>query len=270
MDKMGRRLVGFGLVAAGTLFLLGRLNLFYADFSIWSIAWVLFGGYLVNHAVRHGRNNWALLGFGGWVAAVGLLDLLHGMGLSPVSGHLVRPLFWPLLLLGLGFAILTGRFRAQVIWDGGRSWEYRSGQRRWGAVGDSRVGGPGFIVSEDMQISHGIGEMRVDLSEAEVVPGVWNLDVDLGIGEATIYLPPHVSARVEASVGLGDLEALGDRRSGITPSLRREVIVPHAEATLVVRAHSGLGRLRIIQAVPFGDGRRERRIRTLVDLEMEG
>jgi hypothetical protein len=268
MDKMERRLVGFWLIVAGALFFMERLNLIQLHFSIWSVAWVLIGGYLIKHGVQSGRRRWGMLGFGGWMAAVGLLDVLAGMGLSPVGGEMVRPLFWPILLLGVGFAILTGKFRAQVIWDGG-NWNHQA--RRWGAVGDSRVGGPGFVLSEDLVVSHGIGESRIDLSQAEVAPGIWNVTLEQGIGDAAIFLPGNVSVRVEANVGLGDLEALGDRRSGITPSLKRELIVPDAEATLIVRGQLGLGRLRIIQAVPFGDARREgRTVRSIVDLEMEG
>lgn len=265
---MERRLVGFGLIVAGLIFLLERMNLVMLEFSIWSIAWVLLGGYLVQRAVGHGRGRWVQLGFGGWLMAVGLLDILAGMGLSPVGGEVIRGAFWPIVLLAVGISILTGGIKFQFIMDG--KWNGHD-TRRWGAVGDSRFGGPGYVIQEDMQISHGVGETRVDLSQAEVLPGSWNLQVEQGIGDVTIYLPGHVSVIVEANVGLGDLEVLGERRSGFTPSLKRAVTNPEAEATLIVRAQNGLGRLRILQAAPFGDLRRERRqIRPIVDLDLEG
>ncbi|HLO04767.1 MAG TPA: LiaF domain-containing protein [Symbiobacteriaceae bacterium] len=264
---MERRIVGFGLIAAGLIFLLDRMSLVMMDFSIWSIAWVLLGGYLVQKAVRWGRVRWIQLGFGGWLMAVGLMDILFGMGLSPIGGALIRGAFWPVILLMLGITILTGGIKIGFISDG--EWSHHT--RRWGAVGDSRLGGPGYVIQEDMQISHGIGETRVDLSQAEVLPGTWNLQVEQGIGDSTIYLPGNVSVIVEANVGLGDLEVLGERRSGITPSLKRQLIMPEADATLIVKAQNGLGRLRILQAAPFGDPRRDGRIvRPIVDLEMEG
>jgi hypothetical protein len=266
MDKMERRLIGFGLIAAGLIFLLERISLVTLHFSIWSIVWTILGGYMVQRAVRWGRASWVQLGFGGWLMAVGLLDILQGMGLSPVGGELIRGAFWPLMLLAIGITILTGGIKMSVMWDG--HWDRHA--RPWGAVGDSRFGGPGYVVQEDMQISHGIGETRIDLSQAEVLPGTWNLQFSQGIGDATIYLPGHVSVLVEANVGLGDLEVLGERRSGFGPTLKRQITVDGAEATLVVQAHNGLGRLRILQAAPFGDPRRDGRIRPIVDLEMEG
>lgn len=263
-----RRIVGFGLIAAGLIFLLDRMTLISMEFSIWSIAWVILGGYMIQKAVRWGRARWLQLGFGGWLMAVGLMDILHGMGVSPFGGWIVRGAFWPLMLLMLGISILTGGIKFQFMFDGS-DWGRQS--RRWGAVGDSRFGGPGYVVQEDMQISHGIGESRVDLSQAEVLPGTWNLQFEQGIGDATIYLPGNVSVIVEANVGLGDLEVLGDRRSGITPSLQREVIMPEADATLIVKAQNGLGRLRILQAAPFGRPRwAGHRGHPVIDLEVEG
>lgn len=265
---MDRRLIGLGLIAAGVIFLLDRMSLVMMNFSVWSVAWVLLGGYLVQKAVRWGRASWLQLGFGGWLMAVGLLDILHGMGLSPVGGWMVRGAFWPLLILMLGISILTGGVKFQVMWDG------RSGDRhtrRWGAIGDSRFGGPGYVIQEDMQINHGIGESRIDLSQAEVLPGTWNLQVEQAIGDVTIYLPGNVSLIIDANVGLGDLEVLGERRSGFTPALQRQVVMPEAEATLIVKAQNGLGRLRILQAAPFGAPRRDGRfVRPIVDLEVEG
>lgn len=264
---MERRLIGFGLIAAGLIFLLDRMSLVLMDFSIWSIAWVLIGGYLVQRAVRWGRARWVQLGFGGWMMAVGLMDILFGMGISPVGGWIIRGAFWPLILLMLGISILTGGIKFSFMMDG--DWSHTT--KRWGAVGDSRFGGPGYVVQEDMQISHGIGETRIDLSQAEVMPGTWHLTVEQGIGDSTIYLPGNVSVIIEANVGLGDLEVLGERRSGITPSLQRQVIMPEADATLIVKAQNGLGRLRILQTAPFGHPRHVgHRSHPIIDLEVEG
>lgn len=266
---MERRPIGWGLIVAGLIFLLDRMNLVNLDFSIWSIAWVALGGNLVHSAVRHGRSRWLQLGIGGWIMAVGLMDILAGSGLSPVGGEVIRGAFWPIILLALGISILTGGVKFHISGDG--DWPPHGGSRRMGAVGDSRFGGPGYVIQEDMKISHGIGETHVDLSEAEVLPGTWNLTVEQGIGEATIYLPGNVSVIIEANVGLGDLEVLGERRSGFTPSLKRQLILPEADATLIVKARNGLGRLRVLQAAPFGDPRRDGRVvRPIVDLEVEG
>jgi hypothetical protein len=246
---MESRLFGIGLVAAGLAFLLERTGLLALNFSVWSVGWVLFGGYVLSRGIRGGRPRWVELSFGGWMLAVGLLDVLRGMGLSATGGEVLRPLFWPVLLIALGLSFLSGNFRASIIWTGHGG---KVGSRRWGAIGDHRIGGPGFVLQEDVVVEHGIGDTKIDLSAATILPGTYEIRVQQGLGNVDIRLPDDVSVIATGHVGMGELDVLGQLRNGIKLSATSEALIPEADVVLTVTADLGLGNCRITRSAPPG------------------
>lgn len=96
----------------------------------------------------------------------------------------------------------------------------------------------------------GIGELRVDLSDLEFPEGTTELDVELGIGQATVILPEDITVRIEGDVGAGELVIFGDEEDGIRNELdvRRDAIgvdPDDPERLLVLDLSVGLGSGRV-------------------------
>lgn len=72
---------------------------------------------------------------------------------------------------------------------------------------------------EDLTISHGIGDVKIDLTKAIISEGETVIVINGWIGDIDIYVPYDLDVAVHANVTIGDLEVLGDRQSGISRSL---------------------------------------------------
>jgi hypothetical protein len=59
-----------------------------------------------------------------------------------------------------------------------------------------------------------LGSMTLDLRDAEPAPGQ-TIEASVTIGELVVILPPATPVRVSARVGLGEVDLLGDRSSGM-------------------------------------------------------
>jgi hypothetical protein len=61
----------------------------------------------------------------------------------------------------------------------------------------------------------GIGEMRLDLGDLEMTQSD-AVDVTVGAGDLTILLPPDVPVDIDASVGAGQVNLLGETSDGLS------------------------------------------------------
>jgi predicted membrane protein len=75
---------------------------------------------------------------------------------------------------------------------------------------------------QDLQIFHGITDVKLDLTKAMVPEGEKQLVISGWIGDVNIYLPYDLEVSVEASVTWGELEVLGREARGFRPHLEAE------------------------------------------------
>jgi hypothetical protein len=65
----------------------------------------------------------------------------------------------------------------------------------------------------------GLGKLELDLTHLDFTGEIPDLEVNVGIGDATILLPPGVAVEVRGDVGIGRAEALGQSNEGIGTSI---------------------------------------------------
>jgi lia operon protein LiaF len=68
---------------------------------------------------------------------------------------------------------------------------------------------------ENMNVWHGIGDVKIDLSKAMIPEGETVLVINGWIGDIDIYIPYDVDVSVHASVTFGELEVLNRRQGGL-------------------------------------------------------
>lgn len=71
-------------------------------------------------------------------------------------------------------------------------------------------------------ISLMFGDLDIDLGQARVEPGSYQLEVSLVAGDVDIYVPADVEVKVEAEARAGRLRAFSEERSGVNPALTYE------------------------------------------------
>lgn len=111
-------------------------------------------------------------------------------------------------------------------------------------VGPLRVA-PETLVELDGEVSHGIGEVVVDLRAVppqEFVGGE-TLEVSVGIGAVTVELPHDVAVEVDGSAGIGEVVLPGRRAAGLGAS-SAESIDGRGEP-LRLEVSTGIGRAEV-------------------------
>ena len=92
----------------------------------------------------------------------------------------------------------------------------------------------------------GIGKLDVDLSGLDIPPGeTATVEVELGIGEATVLIPADVDLRLEGDVGIGELVILDEEENGIRNELSIDADATDTTSTLVIDLSVGIGSGRI-------------------------
>jgi len=122
--------------------------------------------------------------------------------------------FWQVNPVGLVISFL-------LIWAGFRL--YKSGSNK---KGEEWVGRFHQLESnyelEDLSISHGVMDVKLDLTKAMIPEGEKSVRISGRVGDVTIYLPYDLEVSVNASALWGELDVLGRERRGFRPRLRTE------------------------------------------------
>lgn len=117
---------------------------------------------------------------------------------------------WPLLLIVLGiYIILRQTGRVGPLRTGGGM----SGETIDHIIGDVRLGGPGTTARSSNVLSI-IGDVDVDLRQAAIPDGETTIHVRSLIGDIDIMLPTDVAFFAGASVVIGELRVMDQRRDG--------------------------------------------------------
>ncbi len=72
---------------------------------------------------------------------------------------------------------------------------------------------------EDMNIWHGIGDVKIDLSKAMIREGETILIINGWIGDIDIYIPYDLDVNVNATVTVGDIDVLGYKQGGVNRNI---------------------------------------------------
>jgi lia operon protein LiaF len=242
-----RQFWGVVITIVGVLALLQVLNLFNFGLSFGPVALTLAGLAILWSSFR--KVSWFGLALGLWVGGIGLFEILNNAGLSPVDGGMIARAGWPILLVAIGVSVLFGKSSLRWVYrsgdwnrDWGKGWEKRHSH----VIGEVHMGQSGtWPLDGDLNLDHGVGDVRLDLTTADISAGTHRIRVHAGIGDAVIRVPDNVNVNVSARVGIGDLTVLGDRRSGMGCAITRTLVVPESPVTLEIDAHLGLGDLDV-------------------------
>jgi phage shock protein PspC (stress-responsive transcriptional regulator) len=112
------------------------------------------------------------------------------------------------------------------------------------------VGDKNYVVADaqDLKSSSklGIGNMKVDLSNVPFPSGETDVHTRVDVGNLRVIVPNDVALRVDGDAQLGQVQMLGKTADG------RHVdrhVVETGKRVLVLKAHVGVGKLRVIRAV---------------------
>jgi phage shock protein PspC (stress-responsive transcriptional regulator) len=176
-----------------------------------------------------------LIAFGGaWAAAAGgetvVAIIVIASGVAILAGAFMKPVRW-LILPAVALALAAGTVSAAGIdLDGG------IGER------DYR---PASVVDLRDRYELGIGDLVVDLRDTELPPGDVPLEVDIGVGQARVFVPEDVCVATDAAVRVGEVHVFQEGNSGIDVDLET---LPEADAgatRLLLKANVGVGDIRI-------------------------
>jgi lia operon protein LiaF len=113
-------------------------------------------------------------------------------------------IFWPSLLILLGVLLFL---RPRWEWGG------RVGQARYRILGDIRRNGVWQVGDEELWV--GIGEVELDMINAEIPPGETHLHVWGFVGDVELFVPQDVGVSLSASAFVVDARVFGRKRDGI-------------------------------------------------------
>jgi lia operon protein LiaF len=239
---MSRYLVGILLILAGLFALLHVVTGFPYIVHWWPAMLTVFGVAVLASSLR--RLQWFGIAVGIWVGGVGIIDILHANNLTELTGRDVWGSGWALVLVALGLSLIfrpRHLFRAKFKIHSDTKW-----------IGDLRYGQGFWTLDKDLNLDHGIGDVRLDLSTATITDGIHEISVHSWIGDCVIRVPDNVSLRVDAGVMIGNVEVLSDRRDGITVALTKNFVAPDSMVELVLHVHQGIGDIRVIQVPAAG------------------
>lgn len=116
-------------------------------------------------------------------------------------------------------------------------------ERLDGGVGEER-NTPESVSELEDEYELGIGNLVVDLTGVEFDEDV-ELKASLGIGELVVELPSDVGVDVQAEVGMGNMDVLGEQRDGIGVDLDVQEDAVLGAGTLELELDVGIGDLKV-------------------------
>ncbi len=226
---------GSALVLVGLLLLASNLG-YLQPFSFWGlwpilIIWpalrVVFGRSYVTVGLNNRRQRvWTGAGLGTrvvalWILAGATAELLHNLHLIDYGWGFMAYWTLPILLVGLGLAILARprHFGRHWCWCGGRAPHWTDADWEGGSVssfaGDLRLGRCPWDFKSPMKVDLWAGDIDLDLSTARFEPGDNHLYVSAWAADVDIKAPEGIEVKAEASCSAGQITIFGRERSGL-------------------------------------------------------
>lgn len=170
-------------------------------------------------------------------------------GAAIVAGSFLKPVRW-LVLPAVTLALAAGTVSAAGIdLDGG------VGEREYRPASAS-----------DLQERYelGLGELVIDLRDADLPAGDVPLELDLGMGEARLLVPEDVCVAATADLGAGEVRFFDRGQEGIDLDFSERPDAEGDSTRILLDAEIGVGELRVAhedyrstRGVDFGTGRNQ-------------
>ncbi len=143
-----------------------------------------------------------------WLILVGILFILWGlMSLISIVFHVNAGAFClPVALIALGVWLLV---RPRVIGPG-------TGFHLL-LLGDLRRSGDWGVTNEEIWV--GVGDLRLDMTQAEIPAGETTLHILGFVGDVELHLPPDVGVAVSSAAFVTDARILGQRYETVFDTL---------------------------------------------------
>jgi phage shock protein PspC (stress-responsive transcriptional regulator) len=169
----------------------------------------------------------AALGGGVVVASLAVVTGLVLIGTAFVGG--ARWLIVPALALVLPLGIVAA---ADIDLDGG--------------VGD-REYRPASLAELRDHYEIGIGEMDVDLTRLDLPTGRTDLDIDVGLGRALVYVPRDTCVTSDVEIGAGAADVFDRENNGVDVAFAETATPPAGRPQLHIDANVGMGAIEVVR-----------------------
>lgn len=253
---MMRILWGSAFILVGALFALQTFGVLPIILPFWPIVLTILGAYLFVRGLLPSPFRWRTdpawfkMSLGVWLACIGVFDILHANGISALAGRDVWSVGWFILLIGAGLALIFGGRNGNRRIKVGRGWHWIIGSDFDDypdvlGMGDLHYGREPWFLDRQLTVKHAAGDVRVDLSTAEMAEGAHQVDVSVGAGEVVILVPDNCNANVRAGVGTGGIRIFDKRRDGIGVKLETSQHVADATVTLNINVRLKVGQVTV-------------------------
>lgn len=123
-----------------------------------------------------------------------------------------------------------------------RMYSLHSPQHKHSLIGNLFLTGSRWEL-QDMNVWHGIGDVKIDLSRAYIRDGETIIIINGWIGDVDIYVPYDLDISLTANVNFGDIDVFGNKQGGINRSM-----------TLSTSGYQDSGkRVRLVVSLLIGD-----------------
>jgi phage shock protein PspC (stress-responsive transcriptional regulator) len=182
----------------------------------------------------------AALGGGVVIASLAVVTGLVLVGTAFVGG--ARWLIVPALALVLPLGVVAA---ADIDLEGG--------------IGD-REYAPATMTELRDHYELGIGGLDVDLTDLDLPTGRTDLDIDVGLGEAIIYVPAGTCVTSNVEIGAGAADVFDRDYDGVDVAFAQSATPPAGRPLLHIDADIGVGVLEVVREGSLPDlGRRHQR-----------
>jgi phage shock protein PspC (stress-responsive transcriptional regulator) len=169
----------------------------------------------------------AALGGGVVIASLAVLTGLVLIGTAFVGG--TRWLIVPALALVLPLGIVAA---ADIDLEGG------VGEREYR---------PASMTELRDHYEIGIGGLDVDLTELDLPTGRTDLDIDVGLGEAVVYVPDGTCVTSDIEIGAGAADVFDSDHDGVDVAFAEGASAPAGRPVLHINADIGLGVIEVVR-----------------------
>jgi len=170
------------------------------------------------------------------IGILALLDSLEVVEFWPALGKL-----WPLILIAFGIWLL---FRRHYFSRGDTGYIHE-GRKHSKAFGDLKIDYSG-IDPHGLDVEMGFGDLEVNLTRASFADKESLVQLALGFGDMTVWIPSDIKTSVSASCGAGDIDVLGKKDEGISNRVEhQDEGYESVQKKLKITAKLGFGDLKV-------------------------
>jgi phage shock protein PspC (stress-responsive transcriptional regulator) len=120
----------------------------------------------------------------------------------------------------------------------------------WNGVAGYRAVAPTTVDEIPAVYRHAAGELRVDLTNLTLPPGVTEVKIEMGTGEVDVRVPAGVTVEAAARVGMGEFNLLGRSQAGLSLNGEARHAGPDGAPTLRIVGRASAGQVKVFLDQP--------------------